>query len=903
MTDLTHKLSQSWITIREESGNAIDWIGRVRGNARSVNTEADSLITKLRRIRNQAKSLEKASRLPSTVGFFGLSQAGKSYLISALAAGADGKLETEVDGKRLDFLSHINPPGGGKEATGLVTRFSFKAKQGPSGFPLELKLFEEIELVKIMTNSYFNDFNFEKIGDPIDLDASRQQIAALEANRLSQRVPGISEDDMVSLWDYLRESYAASIRGLEVDFLPRAVGLAPFLSLSDRAKLFACLWRQTPALTQTFLMLSQTLATLGYPSRVYAPIDAVVRPTGPGGALSQADSIMNVDMLERLGRPDDLPIDVLPVQGEQVGPSQSLTMSQLAALTAELIFPLVNIPHQKIFEEVDLLDFPGYRGRLGLDSLEDISRAQDKDKTGNPVAQLLLRGKVAYLFERYTDTQEMNVLVVCTASHKQSDVTEVGPVLTEWIKKTQGSTAAERASRLPGLIWAVTMFDIKIADSLNKDEDMLNTVWNNLIKMTMLERFGKFDWMQDWANGSSFSNTFLVRKPRMPVAFLDMENGQEKSVTQSSSDQLVLMQKTFGHAELIQSHVTDPVVAWDAMMSLNDGGIERLSQYLSKVSVRQLKLDRIAEQMEVVLHDLIDNRLGRWFHQDGMGEIEAKKKIAQQIVTALRPRIPLLAEIQEKLLLPDTILQGLYMGVDSVNDAEAIESSDHAPTALNLGDDPFGLDDALDIFGDQPKTTQTAKSAPTKALTSSTRFAQSVMREWIEYLRNIPSQTNLLAFFGLSKEAAEMLCDELITGATRLDLQNKLVSALSGVEQVGTKREKLADRQVIAAKTLLGDFVAWLGYIDIPIAQRPESRIQAGRKLFEHVMPVPKGKLPNIGSEAFDHTRIYMADWLVGFAQMVMDNAGHDGGREIRPEQNAELGTLINHLKAVRVIQ
>ena len=104
MTDLTENLSRGWQTIRDESGQAIEWVGRVRGNARSVDNEADSLITKLRRIRNQAKSLTVASRLPSTVGFFGLSQAGKSYLISALAAGADGKLETEVDGKRLDFL-------------------------------------------------------------------------------------------------------------------------------------------------------------------------------------------------------------------------------------------------------------------------------------------------------------------------------------------------------------------------------------------------------------------------------------------------------------------------------------------------------------------------------------------------------------------------------------------------------------------------------------------------------------------------------------------------------------------------------------------------------------------------------------------------------------------------------
>jgi hypothetical protein len=900
MTDLlSQKLSQGWTTIHTESGAAIDWIQRVRSNARSVDNEADSLVMKLRRVRNQAKSLAVASSLPSTVGFFGLSQAGKSYLISALAAGGDGRLETEVDGKRLDFLSHINPPGGGKEATGLVTRFSFRAKQGPEGFPLELKLFEEIELAKILVNSFFNDFNFEKIGDAVDLVTARAKLLELEGRRLPSRVAGVTEDDMVSLWDYLKDRFSASIRVLEGEFLPRAVTLAPYLSIDDRSQLFACLWKQAPALTDTFLSLSRALAALGHPKRVYAPIEALVRPSGANGALSQADSIMNVDMLERLGRAQDIQLEVLPVLDGTHGTKRVLPIAQLAALTAELIFPLVNKPHQAVFEEVDLLDFPGYRGRLGLDSLTDISAAQSKDQSGNPVAQLLLRGKVAYLFERYTDTQEMNVLVVCTASHKQSDVTDVGPVLTEWIRRTQGATSTERSRRAPGLLWAVTMFDIKIADSLGKDEDMLHTVWNNLIKMTMLERFGGFEWMQDWANGQSFDNAFLVRKPRMPVAFLDLENGQEVAVTASQGSQISLMEATFLKAELIQSHVANPAQAWTSMMQLNDGGVDRLSDYLAKVSTRQAKLDRISEQMEEVLHDLVENRLSRWFAQDGMGEVEAKKKIAQSVVSALTPRIRLLAEIQEKLQLPEPLLQGLYMGADVSTDQSNVTATDSVPSALNIGDDPFGLGDDLDLFGDKP--TAAPASEKSKPIGSDARFAQAVLREWINHLRGIPSEASLLTYLGLPKASAEMMCDELITGATRLDLQNALFQVVSRTEQVGTKREKLVDRQVLAAKTVFSDYIAWLGYVSLPLSGRPESRVNKGHRLFEQPQRIQAGALPQITNEPIEHTRAYMGDWLVGLAQLIVENAGHDAGREIRPDQNAELGGLIAKFNSARV--
>lgn len=895
---LSEKLTHGWSTIHQESGQAIDWIGRVRGNARSVDNEADALIMRLRRIRNQAKSLGTAAGLPSTIGFFGLSQAGKSYLISALAAGGDGKLETMVDGKRLDFINHINPPGGGKEATGLVTRFSFRAKQGPTGYPLELKLFEEIELVKILANSFFNDFNFEKIGNPIDAISAKQKLNELETRKRATRVIGVTEDDMVSLWDYLKENFGNSISPLTGEYLPRAIGLAPYLSIEDRAQLFGCLWGQTAALTQAFLMLAQTLATLGNPSRIFAPIEALVR-TNEQGVLSQADSIMNVDMLQRLGRPQDLPIAVLPVIDGQAAGQQTVTMAQLAALTAELIFPLVNQPHQKIFEEVDLLDFPGYRGRLGLDSLTDISAAQGKDQVGNPIAQLLLRGKVAYLFERYTETQEMNVLVVCTASHKQSDVTEVGPVLSKWIDKTQGRTADERSKRDPGLIWAVTMFDIKINDSLTKDEDMLHTVWNNLVQMTMLERFGSFPWMQDWSKGKEFSNTFLVRKPRSPVSFLDVAEGQERSVTSSVANQLTLMEQTFVKAPLIMTHVAEPATAWQAMLTLNDGGIDRLSQYLAKVATRQVKLDRINELMEEVLHDLLENRLGRWFHQDGMGEVEAKKKIAQQVVTALTPRIRLLADIQNQLQLPDWLLQSLYLGAGVDAQDDVVSTDDPLASAINLGDDMFG--EALDLFGDAPVQTSQQVEKP-KPMGSDARFAKLVLSAWFEHLRSVPTDEQLMAYFGVQKNIAEMLCDEMLTAGARMDLQEQLFHVVSQTEQVGTKREKLVDRQVLAAKTVLSNFISWLGYIDMPVEKRPDSRVNKGQKLFAPPTRVAHGQLPAIGNEPIDHTKIYMGDWLVGFAQLILENAGHDGGREIKPEQNAELGALIAKLQSTKLV-
>ena len=898
----SEQLTQQWASIYQGAGAAVDWVNAVRTNAPRLNNEADHLVLKLRRVRNLATRLGSVSNRPMTVGFFGLSQAGKSYLISTLAAGANGKLETLFGSQRLDFLTHVNPPGGGKEATGLVTRFSRVAQPGPADFPLELKLFSEVEVGKILANSFFNDFNTEKFQYDYKEERIRQLLKDLNKRRQHQPVPGVNADAVVDLWDYLQDRFPGSLKALANYFWPAAVDLAPFLSSGDRAQLFSILWGEIPELTETYQRFALTLQTLNHASQVFAPLDVLVRST-PQGTLSQADSIMNVDMLERLGKPADSTVEVKPyINGELQAPV-SLSLAQLAALTVELIFPLVEKTREPLFETVDLLDFPGYRGRLSVESLDDVRRAVKSDDA-NPVAQLILRGKVAYLFERYTDSQEMNVLIVCTPSHKQSDVTSVGPVLTEWIHRTQGDTAEVRARRQSGLLWAITMFDARLSDCLQKNEDLLNIVWGNggMMKLAMLERFGQYAWMQEWITHQPFNNTFLVRKPRLPVPFLTLENGEEKSIVPELTEQFALMRRTFTENETVREHVCDPGAAWDAMMTLNDGGMGRVTAYLQQVAKIELKHERIREQMQEVMHDLIENRLGPWFLAEGAGEMEKKKKLAQQIVNDLRPRARLLGEFMQHLQLPDDTIRSLYLRVDEEETVTANTSSNDVSSsagALNLGDDLFGLEEDLDIFGSNSNSKPVATIVmPPASSSSDARFSGAVIRAWISHLRDLPENQLLLNFLAVPKSAVETLVDELITAANRLDLQGQLLSVVARTEQVGTKREQLLERQVLAARTLLNDFIAWLGFINQPQSERPESLSVKGAKIFAPPTVVTSGRLPELPEQPTNFTGNYLFDWLVAFSHLVTGNAGHSAGREITPEQNEQLGAIIATFKA-----
>jgi len=910
-------LQQRWSSVHQGAHQAIEWINEVRPNALRLDNEADDLILSLRRIRNQAYRLGSVAAQPMTVGFFGLSQAGKSYLISTLAAGSNGKLETQLAGQRLDFLTHINPPGGGKEATGLVTRFSRTARPGSNDFPLELKLFSEIELVKVLANSFFNDFNPEKVQYRFDSLAITKMLLELDEQRQEEKISGVDEDDVVSLWDYLKDNFPASLASLGKSYWSTAIELAPWLTVDNRSRLFSIFWGEIPELTAAYLELAHTLAALEDAPRVFAPLDVLVRQVE--GGLSQADSIMNVDMIERLGSDSDLKVHVRPFVGRKLRVPVEVSLAQLAVLTAELVFPLLEATAEPLFETVDLLDFPGYRGRLSVESLEDVRRAVNSDQA-SPVAQLLLRGKVAYLFERYTDSQEMNVLIVCTPANKQSDVTSVGPVLSRWIERTQGADPLQRANRKPGLLWAITMFDMRISADLDKEEDLLRIGWGNggMMKMCMLERFGQYSWLQEWLPDRPFSNTFLVRKPRMKVTFLDLDSSNsEMGITTSAAASLAMMRRTFRMDETVQRHISEPAEAWDAMMALNDGGMKRMADYLREVALPEVKLQRIYEQLDDAIH-LIENRLGRWCQRDGADAIEKKRQVARQIYRSLWPRRALIGELLWHMQLPEERLRELYLRAHEDESAPKAKTASAANTptaaseeiteeeadgALNLGQ---GLeeDEGFDLFGEvlppKPVNLNTGRSSAASLphTGSDTQFAQAVLREWISHLRHLPENQPLMTFLGFEQASIEALIDELIIAASRLGIQTELLRTLTGSEQTGTRREQLVGRQVLNAQTVLGNFIAWLGFTEQSGQPRPSSRVAPGTRLFQAPPPLADGELPQLPEKPVDYSRQYIGDWLVGLAQLAEDNAGHSAGLEISAQQNQALIEVLDSFQA-----
>ncbi|WP_409076394.1 putative virulence factor (plasmid) [Pantoea sp. C3] len=884
-------LQQGWAAIAQGCQDALEWVGNVRTGSRRLDTEADPLNLNLLRTRNLANSLSQVSGTPMTVGFFGISQAGKSYLISALAAGSNGELEARYGTRVVDFIKEVNPVGGGKEATGLVTRFTRHAPEAPQGFPIPLRLFSEIELAKILANTWFNDFNHEHLNYQLDENHIEERLRPfLQRAGQADVNNGVSSEDVVALWDYLNASFKKSVEKLEHAWWPQVLKIAPILNPHERADLFSLLWGEQPELTETYRSLAHVLAKLNHAKMVFAPLETLIDHNN--------GSIMNVDSLNRLDSGQDRPVEIRFWKENQQTGSAHLSQAELAALTSELIFPLAEVTPDSVMEQVDLLDFPGYRGRLKLLALKDAAQTGQ-----NPVSQLLLRGKVAYLFERYTDNQEMNALVVCASSFKQSDVSDVGPVLTRWVEKTQGKTAEERGRSKAGLFWAITMCDMRISDSLKKTESQLNEAWEGMMHMTLLERFAQYDWLKEWSPGKPFDNCFLVRKPGMDTPFLTLESvpGQESlkevAITERYRDVIDTMGRAFITRHNVHRHVATPNEAWQEMLKLNDGGVSRLTGALRGVAHLAFKLDRLHEQLKQCRIETAEKRLGRWYQHDGDGQLGKKQAIAKELWQGLSACPQSLGEMIGRLDLPSYELNNIYLSIRDQD--QELQVSDVKPPQNTFAANPFGSNPfASNPFGEDSIGEQPTTVAPLpERVGQDDEFAHQAFKAWVAHLRELPQQTAYWQQLGLNSETINLLCEELVTAATRLDLEGMLKRALAGQEQAGTRREQLLARQTQRTQLAMRDFIAWFGYLTLPEAQIPNSYVGEKKKVFARQAPLASDELPQLAAVAPQPGVAYMGDWLSALMALTLDNAGHSATRDISIEQNRQLGQIIGQMK------
>ena len=559
--------------------DALAWIADPKNDVR-VSQERPFLERSLRSATYQARRLGRSVERPMCVGVFGPSQAGKSYLVSVLARKGETLTALFDDPARpeVDFISEINPYGE-KEATGLVTRFSVHHVATPSNFPVALRLLTQTDLLKILANSYFLDGDLQEEQAPMP-EQIDQHIARFEGKASKNYVDVLREED---IWD-VEEYFQRQLRRNEVKifnpYWERFARCAPRLGLPDRAELFSILWGRHEPLTELYRTFLDNLARLGFADEAFCPIDALVPAT---------KGILNVDTLAGLDQPA---AEMLRVSTRDTRVIE-VPRPVVTALAAELRIVLKENPWP-FFAHTDLLDFPGYRSR----TLHNLRKYLAEAK-GSALKELFLRGKVDYLFQRYTAEQELTSMLLCLRP-SNLDVTSLPAVIEEWIAVTHGRTPEERRGRPILLFFLLTMFDQHLAEKAGDESADPGLRFQARLEASLLKPFAKVadSWPLRWTPEAPFQNCYWIRNPNYKAeGIIQYDGRREMQVHAHKVARIAELRTAYAGVPEVQAHFRDPLRAFDEGMRLNDGGVSYLAEIVAQICKPGMKRAQVGARL------------------------------------------------------------------------------------------------------------------------------------------------------------------------------------------------------------------------------------------------------------------------------------------------------------------
>lgn len=876
------------------TGDALAWVEDPE-NADLVGSEARSLVQQLRRGMRRARRLGRSALTRMSVSVFGPSQAGKSFLVSVLARPQDGPLVADFDGPggTLDYIREINPEGEG-ESTGLVTRFTMEKRPTPDGFPVRLTLLSEADIIRTFVNSFFMD------GDRSEPSLDSTEIAAhldsFKARSGAAR-PGMSDDDVYEIQEYVqavfgREAYAAALK----PFWDEAARIAPGLTIPDRAAFFAVLWGGHQPFSDLYARLAQALAQLDHSEEVFAGLDALV---------PRDSSIIDVKTLS--GAADRTPLTVTTEAGKRV----ALNRSVVCSLAAELVVPMQSLPSQ-MFAQTDLLDFPGARNRFE----QTLSTAFAKDAEGL-LPELLLRGKVAYLFDRYVQNQEITSMLLCVQDSNMETVDLPG-LVQNWIAKTHGATPAQRAQAETVLFWVFTKFDKHLGDSAAQGGD--DTRFERRIMASLLEKFGKGSdpWVDEWVPGQAFDNCFWLRNPNYYVDGLIEydESKRELRIRPEKEARVAELRAGCLSAPSVQRHFSNPEAAWDAALSLNDGGVSYLVGELARVCRPDSKLRQIRVQLGQVVQDLSTAIAPFHVSDDVEKRIEEKKLSVNRVIDDLEEALARhrFGAVLAALMVDQDEIEGRIARVPSsvrITNAVSVASgvapaavaADTAPEPGKVRPQRPGLQrPGRPARPEPPAEAQTAAPEPAetgpriRTMTLEQFQAETAIEIWIDGLKRFRDDAARRTAYGIGDIASSELVAELIHAARRTGLSQRTAQALEEIS-FGLNVEKQAQPAAILGAEYINSFVATLGMLDIPEAERPRVKTPDGDTRPIFVRPPASDSADTLPAVPRPWTEEVWTDWVFGLDLLFEANAKDGTGGQINIEQNLRLGRILADLK------
>ncbi|MCD2176109.1 virulence factor SrfC family protein [Rhizobium sp. C4] len=882
-----NELAQLCRNTLESAQQGLVWIADP-ANAERIGPTRKAAEQQLRKSVTAARKTMTAIDRPMCIGVFGPSQAGKSYLVSVLARPGEKPLMARFGdlGRDVDFIREINP-GGDRESTGLVTRFSIRQEQSPSGAPVVLRMLSETDIAKILGNSFFLD------GDPkrrpsLTPETILKTLSVAKTRAGSALGAGLQDEDVWELQDYFEQQFAglAYIETLS-SFWEEAAQLAPRLSVRDRAELFSILWGDVPQFTTVYIELASALEKLGFPKEAYCGIDAL---------LPREKSIIDVATLSGLGSLSvGEPLSIRSMNG----PAVSLSRPIVTALAAELRITIADQPGP-LYQHTDLLDFPGARSRQKVDFETYF------DLKGDALQDLFRRGKVAFLFDRYVAEQEIASMLLCIKDSNQ-EVVELPDMIDNWIKLSHGATAADRAGTDPALFLVLTMMDKHFNERAGDEGQNPADRFKARMAASLTSYFGKaHTWPFEWKPKRAFNNTYWLRNPNFKSEFLIRYNGnQEIEILPEKVEKVAALRKAYLEVDEVQHHFRDPARAFDESLKLNDGGVGYLIENLAPVCRPEIKLNQVHRRIAALARDVRRVLSPFFIDSDINKRLEERQEVCERILSGLSEawdRNAFGSSIKTLQINQNGISEHLHVAFTRRGeDARADAGPTRGTSPAASGRPPLpGRKPPLP--GSRPvATAETAMPPPAVAQKVSTKehyLARMAVSQWTENLYALVRNEEVLKVMGLDQQTASELISELITGARRSDLESRIAIDLEKLSGSPIERaDILLEKAGFFATTHINRFVNTLGFDVLDESQRPDAPAGPDGNMVKVFARRPTlGNCDGLPKVRRDFSYLALSEWMYAFHQMVSDNVTSGEGFAVNLEQNERLRVILDAL-------
>lgn len=599
--------------IEKQIGNINDSLNWIKKNKPA---DYDQKFIQLVELRRSLIKVQKASLNNPGIAAFGKSQVGKSYLIGCLLQDNGKPFMVKANNESYDFVSRINPPsdaGGGKESTGVITRFSAFNRE-PSRYsgkyPVLVKTSTVCDLLLILSDSYFNDFGDYTVMDEDDINNICQDLKDKYLDKTSIDDSPIKSDEILFLKSYFNKYIHNAHTLNKTSLFDHLTMLVENIPPKDYPKVFSCLWNNEPIFNEVFKRLLNTLASFNFAEYIYLPIESVLHKD------IKENTLMSVQCLKQLFNDSlEYTTDVFIKSGnDYIECAQNVSKSELCAICTEVVFKIEEdflsssqsyawenmdssvqnkISHEPITLDMlqtnDLLDFPGARSR----EQEKISKLGKSN-----VMDFFLRGKVAYLFNKYNEEMFINILLYCH-HNKDNDVTYLYNLLENWVNNYVGRTPEERKRKIEiaqksPLFYIGTMFNLDMELQPGKieseqSEKTADQTWIGRFETVLNKQCFHRDtaeWVGNWTEaGDNFNNSYVLRDYKFSKELYEgfTETGKEQRRKISNSYYNIL-RSSFIKDKYVQQLFQHPDIAWDTAASMNNDGALYILENLSDVA-------------------------------------------------------------------------------------------------------------------------------------------------------------------------------------------------------------------------------------------------------------------------------------------------------------------------------